>query len=351
MKENLKKILLAVPGFQYLCRLLTRRHVRTLMYHRFSHQTEEDERFVSADILEEQLRYIKRYHHSWSPGDQLQALHKRRSWQSCPVVITIDDGYRDFYDVAFSVFKKIGISPMLFVTTNFVAQTTLLWWDQLRLILQQSECDSVTLQLAGEDICFSLATESELQDAWSRIADHCRFMPHADKEALLQNLAVELSSQGPYPEIERYAASTWQEVREMADDGVQIGAHTLNHPILSRLSRDEAKQEIAGSKKELESSLQRPVDWFCYPQGGPADFIDETKEILSSYGFVGCYVAYQALEYDDFTLPRYCITADMKDFLWCLCGAEYLVLRLRKALGKPAALGDFYWRGSGSQAD
>ena len=351
MKERLKKVLLATPGFQSICRLLTRKHVRTLMYHRFTHQPVEDERFVSSATLEQQLQYIKRFHHHWTPDCHLQALRGERRWQSCPVVITVDDGYRDFYEVAFPVFSKFGGNPMLFVTTNFVAQKSLLWWDRLRLILQTTKHDRVTLRLAGKDVCFSLNDEQDRHTAWNQIADHCRFMSHSEKESLIDTLAEQLAVAEHFTDVEPYQASTWDEIEEMSEAGILIGAHTLNHPILSRLPRDEAQKEISESKRTLEDRLNHQINWFCYPQGGPADYTEETKELVANSGFVGCYVAYQSLEYDGLTMPRYCITADMKDFIWCLCGAEYLVLRLRKLLGKPADLGDFYWQGSDSQPD
>lgn len=316
------------------------------MYHRFSGEKKQDQRFVSSSELREQLRYIRRHHPNWVPDDQMDALTGRKKWESCPVVITIDDGYRDFFDVAFPLFMEFGIRPVLFVTTNFVSGQALLWWDLLKLILNTTRSTSLQLDMNGKAVDFSLTSEKERAEAWNFIADHCRFMPHDRKELLIQELSDRLAVDIEDINNEHCLAATWAEVKMMSESGVVVGAHTLNHPILSRLSYDQAEIEIAGSKKQLEDALEMPVLWFCYPQGGPADFTDETKKIVAQADFRGSYIAYQALDFDMFTLPRYCITGDMLDFFWCLCGAEYLVLKLRQISGRPARLGEAYWRGS-----
>jgi peptidoglycan/xylan/chitin deacetylase (PgdA/CDA1 family) len=345
MKSKLKKILLSIPGFQPLCRLLTRKHVRVLMYHRFSRDRESGGRFVSAEVLKSQLRYIQRHHPVWSPDDQLAALQGEGPWEPCPVVVTVDDGYRDFFEVAFPVFRELGIKPVLFVTTNFVEQGALLWWDRLRVILEETRAEALHLSLHGIRVEISLKSDAERAHAWNYLADLCRFMPHERKESLLRQIADDLAVGPEQIRDESCLACTWEQIAGMADNGVIIGAHTENHPILSRLDPDRAREEIVGSRLKLEVKLRAAVDWFCYPQGGPADFTGKTVDIVRQAGFKGSYIAYQALEHDLYALPRYCVAGDMTDFAWCLCGAEFLVLKMRRLIGRPASVGDHYWRG------
>ena len=61
---------------------------------------------------------------------------------------------------------------------------------------------------------------------------------------------------------------------------ITFGAHTLTHPVLSRLPKKDAEKEIAESKKTLEKGLDRKVDFFSYPYGARGDFNEETKEIV-----------------------------------------------------------------------
>lgn len=67
--------------------------------------------------------------------------------------------------------------------------------------------------------------------------------------------------------------------------GVSVGAHTVSHPILSRVSPEQARREIAESKRTIEGELGCPVRNFAYPNGARVDFDDTTKTILSECGF------------------------------------------------------------------
>lgn len=347
MKQTFKKILLSIPGFQKLCRLFTRKHVRTLMYHRFSEIENGNPRFISKELLRSQVEYIIRYHTCWTPSEHLAALEQHGKWKSCPVVITVDDGYRDFYEVAYPVFRQAGIPAMLFVTTGFVDCDLLLWWDRLEIIIERGKGRVISIEVEGKLIEIDLTTEESRTRIWNIVADCCRFLPHGEKELLLEKLAT--AFEVDYFDISdvRFRAVSWEEVRTMSDSGILIGAHTLTHPILSRLDSANAKIQIEESGKRLEE-MGIPVDWFCYPQGGPADYTHETYEIVKAAGFKGSYIAYQSLDHqnDRFALPRYCISNDQVDFEWCLCGAEYLVLKINKMIGKPEAFGEYYWQGS-----
>ena len=65
----------------------------------------------------------------------------------------------------------------------------------------------------------------------------------------------------------------WEEAREVAAGGIELGAHTRTHPILSRVeSPEELTEEIGGSKRRIEAQLDRAVDHFCYPNGSNQDF-------------------------------------------------------------------------------
>ena len=345
MKRDLKNALLALPGFQQLCRSLTRRHVRTFMFHRFTKEPGGDSRLLSADLLSEQMNYLTRHHPNWTPDDHAAALHGVKRWQACPVVITVDDGYRDFYEVAFPILRDHGVRPVLFVTTNFVEGKILLWWDRLRQILTGTSRDTLYVELQGESVHLPLTTPEKRDRAWNIIADYSRFVPDHEREALLDHIGELCTKEGVDTGDPRFQAVTWDQVMTMARAGVIMGAHTVNHPVLSRLPPEQAKKEIVQSKLRLEAVLGYQVDWFSYPQGGPADYTEANREIVHEAGFTGSYVAYQSLgETDIFRLPRYGGDNDLTSFKWKLCGAEYLMLRMRKAIGKPASYGDTSWQ-------
>ena len=75
---------------------------------------------------------------------------------------------------------------------------------------------------------------------------------------------------------------TWNEIKDMGKDNFLAGAHTRHHAYLPRLSLDQAKDEIAGSKKVIEEHLGHPIDYFAYPSGG---FTEEVKDIVKNAGY------------------------------------------------------------------
>lgn len=348
MKRTLKTFLLAVPGFEAACRALTKRHARALMYHRFSDLPTGDPRFVDRATLAAQAALIARHHARWTPDEHLAAATGRgRPRGAAPVIVTVDDGYRDFFEVAYPVFRDAGIPAMLFVTTGFVDGTHWFWWDRLEHVLNGAPEGRPKVEVGGRALALDLTGPAGRKAAWHAVADRCRFIPDRQKEEAIARLAADLGVELPARPPGRYAPCTWDEIRTMARDGMLMGAHTVSHPILSRVDEDEAAREIAGSATRLAAELGAPVTWFAYPQGGPADWTPAVRDHVATT-CDGCYLAYQDMAdpADAYTLPRYCVTGDPVDFRWVLCGGEYLGLRLRALLGRNTGVGEGYWSGA-----
>jgi peptidoglycan/xylan/chitin deacetylase (PgdA/CDA1 family) len=315
------------------------------MYHRFSTAYIDDPRFVDPVVLAKQLQYICDHYTVIEPKQHLETLAGRRPGH-CPVTVTVDDGYADFHDVAFPLFSKYDIPAMLFVATGFVAGDTWFWWDKLAYLIRETSRGEHRVKLGSQTLCLDLVNEDGRAGSWHRIADRCRFMADEEKEALLADLASQLAVALPSAPPPDFAPVTWDEIRNMMHSGIRFGAHTVSHPILSRVPAAAAAREMSESRLRLEAELGIPVKLFAYPQGGPADFNQEIKEIAAGE-FDGSYVAYQDMDNrgDHFVLPRYCVSDDMTIFRWVLCGAEFLGLQVRKILGLRTGVADSYWSG------
>ena len=100
---------------------------------------------------------------------------------------------------------------------------------------------------------------------------------------------------------------SWDDVREMSDNGVTFGAHTVTHPTLTKLPLKQAEYEIAKSKKDIEEKLNRIVTAFSYPYGCLGDFDSEIKQIVQKSGFTCAVTVIPRLitpETDLYELPR-----------------------------------------------
>jgi peptidoglycan/xylan/chitin deacetylase (PgdA/CDA1 family) len=77
----------------------------------------------------------------------------------------------------------------------------------------------------------------------------------------------------------------WDQVREMYKGGIEFGGHTMSHPILTRISIDQASQEIEGSKARIEGELGEPILGFAYPNGLANDFDIEIERLTARAGY------------------------------------------------------------------
>lgn len=67
--------------------------------------------------------------------------------------------------------------------------------------------------------------------------------------------------------VEKQPLMTWEQIVELATEGVNFGAHSISHPVLTQLERSEAEREIVGSKREIEARIEQSVEYFSYPYG------------------------------------------------------------------------------------
>lgn len=84
----------------------------------------------------------------------------------------------------------------------------------------------------------------------------------------------------------------WDDVRDLARRGFEIGAHTVTHPDLGVIGPAEAEREVADSRARLEAEIGRPVDLFCYPFGGPAQLSEPNREVIRRLGMRCCFSCY-----------------------------------------------------------
>ena len=106
----------------------------------------------------------------------------------------------------------------------------------------------------------------------------------------------------------------WQEVLQMAKDGVEFGSHTLTHSYLTKIDRKQAEREIIESKKIIEDKIGKEIKFFCYPYG---DFNSEIIEIVKKTGYKGAVVVRKkGMKITKFTLPRVGIYAHNNNLIY-----------------------------------
>jgi peptidoglycan/xylan/chitin deacetylase (PgdA/CDA1 family) len=244
-----------------VARWLRRRNLRILMYHRFS----------DRESIARQCAHIRSHYTPVSLTQAADWLFKG-GWPDNALVVTVDDGYRDFYQVAYPVFREYGIPATVYLVSDFIDRRQWLWVDRVRWSYLHSPATPGS-------------REERLKAARTSI-EAAKLMPNPERLAWLDRLPGELGVRAPEQSPSEYEAMRWDEVREAARNGIEFGAHTVTHPILSRVgSHSELCAEIEGSKRRIEEELGRTVDHFCYPNGSIVDFTSEAVEIVRAAGF------------------------------------------------------------------
>jgi peptidoglycan/xylan/chitin deacetylase (PgdA/CDA1 family) len=255
-----------------------------LMYHRFSEAPEPFK--VSTDIFKRQLEFLnKRY--SIIPFHQyLDFLNGEVSQlPPNPLIITIDDGYRDNYDIAFPILQQYEIPAMIFLATDFITRKRWLWSNKLEYILKNSLSKKFEFSFGGDQCAFQIDTFSGWHAAQLAIFNHCRNVSNENKNQLLGRLAKELAVEVPSEVTDEFLPLTWEHIREMHVAGVDFGSHTCSHPICSRLMGGELVDELVDSKLEIEDQLGSVVEVFCYPNGRPEDYSDAVIDAVKDAGY------------------------------------------------------------------
>jgi peptidoglycan/xylan/chitin deacetylase (PgdA/CDA1 family) len=203
------------------------------------------------------------------------------------VVITVDDGHRDFYTCAYPTLREFGLTAVMYLPTAFL-DGAWLWFDRYHYICDQSpldrfECRGMT---PLTDASFDLSSRDTRYRAFLEIARQAQWMPAPERDRLGDRLAERLRVSIPERPPDEFAPLSWAEVREMARNGVEFGGHTVTHPILQTLpSADSLTKEIAGCKARIEEELQTPVRHFAYPSGKAEKIPVDAKEAVKHARF------------------------------------------------------------------
>lgn len=260
------------------------RGLLVLNYHRIGHAEgslfDWDLWSATAEQFEVQVAHLKT-HFDVISGDDLDRARQDRRGRF--VMITFDDGYRDNYEFAFPILRSLGATATFFITTGFLDQSQLAWWDEVAWMVRTSDRSGISgNEWMHEDVPFD---EPGRNEAVQRLLRTYKQLAGSQTEAYLQFLADATGSGRAPAALADEIWMTWDMVRDMRRDGMSIGGHTLTHPVLAKLDAQAQEHEIARCKQRIETELGEPITAFSYPVGSPDAFNDDTRAALREHGF------------------------------------------------------------------
>jgi peptidoglycan/xylan/chitin deacetylase (PgdA/CDA1 family) len=210
-------------------------------------------------------------------GSQLESPARRGAVKQ--LALTFDDGYKDNLSEGYPLLRELAVPFCVYVTTGFVSNQVKPWWYVLEAVLSSGS----TLKAPdGTDLDFG--TGKEVSQVFMRIRKDLLQGPAQQRDAWRSWLKAESENLQNFSDE---PMMTWEDVRTLAlDPLVTIGAHTVSHPSLAVLSREDALDEIRESRSIIESHIGKAVRNFAYPYGGRAEAGPREIDLVRSCGFL-----------------------------------------------------------------
>ncbi len=291
MKKQILKTFYNFGGFAPF-RWANRGSLCVLMYHRFSRNAETDK--ISAAEFTAHLDYLSRRANVLSLSETVETLKNGDSLPLNAVVITIDDGYADSFDIAFPLLQKFQMPATIYAVTDFLDGKCWLWTDLMRYVLSETTMENVRLEFsAGGIIKTKLNGKQSRSETANRINALLKKMPNESKNSKIEEIARDLKVEISATPTDDFSPVSWEQAIEMDAGRVQIESHTVTHPILTNISQNELDDELRESKKRLETKLNKEIKHFCYPNGNLNEAVRKSVEnagyesaVTTAYGFV-----------------------------------------------------------------
>jgi peptidoglycan/xylan/chitin deacetylase (PgdA/CDA1 family) len=292
-REFIAKVSAATGATRLLEAMQKQPVLMILNYHRVGNadETPYDSGTFSctAEEFDWQIQYLKRHYRMVTLEQLLENLTNGVELSGPAVLITLDDGYIDNYRIAFPVLQRHAVPAVFFLPTAFVGTGRLPWWDVIAYIVKHSRKTKIHLTYP-ENKSFNLFRD-DLDWSIMHILNLYAQTSMRDSSLFIDELETACESSRPLANAERCFLS-WDEARQMQQDGMMFGSHTHTHEILSKISTECQRQEVSLSRKILQHELRRNIDTLAYPVGASHTFSDETIKILREAGYRAAFSFY-----------------------------------------------------------
>jgi peptidoglycan/xylan/chitin deacetylase (PgdA/CDA1 family) len=254
---------------------------------------------------------------------QLTSAKSDRELPPRPVCITFDDGYADNLYAAKPVMETYRVPGTVFITPGYLGVPENLWWDELAMLILDpaSGLEEISVSLRGHTYAYVFSRlDGDLhskwrgwetppgprQSAYQELYEVLVNLSDSDRDEALQQLRPGATG---YTDRRQHRCLTETELLELASgDLVEIGAHTLTHPVLSQLPPEQQQVEIGGSKQRLETLTGKSITSFAYPYGKKIHYTRQTVNTVKANGFACACSNFGGLvtrTSNRFVLPRF----------------------------------------------
>lgn len=213
-------------------------------------------------------------------ADAIKAL-QRDQLPKRALCITFDDGYADNHDLALPILHKLQVPATFFVATGYLDGGCMFNDVVIEAVrsVQAPIFDLGALNLGQ----YPVATVEERRRAIAGIIGRLKYLEPRQRQDLALRASDCAGAAAPADLM-----MTSEQVTALHAAGMEIGAHTVSHPILAEIGLEAARAEIARGRLHLEELTGAPVRVFAYPNGQPGrDYRHEHVALVHDLGFDG----------------------------------------------------------------
>ncbi len=284
---------------------------------------------ITPEFLDEVIQYVRDSGYVLvSLEEAIKTIASGKEPEHPIAVFTCDDGYRDNLEHAWPVFRHHDCPFTIFVAPQITDGTCELWWLALERVIAQNRF--VSADLSGLKVSLSCETDTEKQTAFNQLYWPVRNLPeHAQRpwiRGFCDSYGLDLN------ELCRSEAMSWEELREISGDSLcSIGAHTIGHYAVSKLTEEQARAQINGSRDRIADELGRTPTTFAYPYGDAGSATPRDFQLVAEAGFEAAVTTRKGLIYSDHkdhltALPRVSLNGGYQDLRYVevlLSGAAF----------------------------
>ena len=253
-----------------------------LLYHRVNSDADPYFPGISTEVFDAQMSYLARNYRVLSIGEIFRRIENGLEIEPYTIAITFDDGYRDNLTCAHPILKKYRLPATVFVATGYIGSDGAIWNDQVSWAFKHTNRKDFALEIANQHLVLSLDSESDKIRSLSLVLETLKGVSDFEKSCIADSVVAELN--GKKAKCGKLMLG-WAELRQMVEEGWEIGSHTVNHVILTRVKAGVVSDELRQSKETLQRELQRPISLFAYPNGKQVDFDLSIKDLLRQAGY------------------------------------------------------------------
>ncbi len=239
---------------------------------------------ITPVFFEGLLRRLKRMRVDVISLDEMHRRLIAEDFKRRFVCITFDDGYKDLMEYAYPLLKKYDLPFALYIATSFPDRLGELWWAALEAVVAQNS--RIGLMIDGEQKFFECGTVAQKRELYDALYGWLRSMKTEDEvRKTVRDLCA--TYRVDIPSFCRDLCMGWDEIVRLAADPLcTIGAHTVNHPMLKKLSNEAAaRSEMEMSRSVLQAALGKRPDHLAYPVGDPTSAGPREFRLARELGF------------------------------------------------------------------